>query len=99
MKRSASPTQAYSPKCLEGEFSEVRIAPVLCVIPGDRPYLSGGPGLLGPGLCALEAVLVGLRSCAELGEVPTGRLHERQRPAKPMVGAKGCFADLRASLA
>jgi hypothetical protein len=32
---------------LEGEFPEVRIAPVLCVIPSDRPYLSGGPGLLG----------------------------------------------------
>jgi hypothetical protein len=32
----------------------------------------------------------------------TGAEHlrsERQRPAKPIVGAKGCFADLRASLA
>ena len=44
---------AYSPKCLEGEFSEVRIAPVLCIIPRDRAHhLSGGPGSSGPGLWA-----------------------------------------------
>ena len=62
----------YSPKCLEGVFSEVRTAP-------------GRSGGTGPGQkSALEANY--LRS-------------ELQRPAKPMVGAKGCFADLRASLA
>jgi hypothetical protein len=86
-----SRTFTYSPECVEGR----------CLLgsPHTQVRSEGGSGLSGPQHTALERLLAGLRSCANLGAVLTGRLHQRRRPAEPMVGAKDRFADLRASLA